>query len=239
MKKIFVLMTSLLLVIPMYAIGVDYESVINAEATINKDITPDTVRIKFYVTDSGMNINDIKEKNDKTVNKAITEIKKILGPDDSIKTVSYRINNVYSYKEKVRIFQKYEVTNGFEVKSKELNKISDIIKIATDNGVKRVEQLNFSLSDSESVCNGLMAETAKMAKTRAQHIANATGNDLLKVKNINTYCSLSSSYVQPRLYANKMLSAGMAQDTAEAAIESIEPGSINVRANANVSYYLK
>lgn len=240
MKKHFALLLSLALLAPMVAIGIDYESIINSEATINREVAPDTVSIKFYVEDSGTNVQDVKAKNDKTVNAAIEAIKKVLGKDDSIKTISYSINNIYSYKDKVRIFQKYQVTNGFEVKTKDLDKISNIIKIATDKGVKRVERLNFTLSNSEAVCNEVMAQSAQMAKRRASEIAKSLDSEILKVKSVNTYCSLSSSYVQPREYSNKMLSAGAMEDTVSAEADvAIEPGTINVRANANLSFYLK
>lgn len=239
MKKHFALLLGLALLAPMVAIGIDYESIINSEATINREVAPDTVSIKFYVEDTGTNVQDVKAKNDKTVNAAIEAIKKVLGNDDSIKTISYSINNIYSYKDKVRIFQKYQVTNGFEVKTKDLDKISSIIKIATDKGVKRVERLNFTLSNSEAVCNEVMAQSAQMAKRRASEIAKSLNSEILKVKNVNTYCSLSSSYVQPRMYANKMLSAGAMEDSTSEAEVSIEPGTINIRANANLSFYLK
>lgn len=242
-KRLFALTLAMALSVPMFTIASENnqkESTLSTEYTINSDIAPDTVKIKFYVENQGINLADVKEKNDKTVNAAINEVKKKLGPNETIKTISFRVNNIYSYKDKVRIFQKYEVTNGFEVKLKDLNKISEIIKIAMDNGIKRVENLNFSIEDGQKTCNEMMAQAIVGAKSRAEYLAKAAGTSVDKVKNINPYCSLNGSYVQqPRYYSNASMKAESMDDAAGTVMDVIEPGTINVRASVNMTYYLK
>jgi len=239
MKKLFISLFALSLAfLPVQSSEIQ-EATISTDSTVNSDIAPDTATIRFSVENSGMNIADIKAKNDKIVNTAIAEIKKKLTPNDSIKTVNYRVNSVYSYKDKIRIFQKYEVTNGFEVKLKDVNKVSEIINIATSNGIKNVSGLNFSLSDGEKVCNELMAKAIKTAKTRAEFLANAAGTSVVRIKSINPYCSQNSTYVQPRYLSNAMMKSASLSDGAGETVESIEPGSINVRAGVNMTYYLK
>lgn len=213
------------------------ESILNVDATINKEYVPDTATIRFYVENSGMNVADVKQKNDETVNAAIAEIKKKLNADESVKTIAFRVNDVYSYKDKTRVFQKYEVTNGFEVKLKDLSKVSSIINLAMSKGVKKVDKLNFSIENGEALCNDLMAQSLAMAKKRAQHLASSASLNLDKPKNINPYCSVSNNYVQPRFYANASSKTDATGE--QSAVESIEPGSINVRAGVNMSYYLK
>ena len=216
----------------------EMESIISVEASKTSEIAPDTATLRFYVENSGVNLSDLKEKNDKVVNTAINAIKAKLKPDESIKTIAFSVNNVYSYKDKIRIFQKYEVKNGFEVKLKDLSKISEIIDIAMNNGIKNIGQLSFSVADGEKACNDAMAEAIKIAKNRAQYLSQTSGNQLLKVKSINPYCSLNNNVV-PRYYSNAMLSK--AQDSSEGAttVDVIEPGTINIRAGVNMTYYLK
>ncbi len=243
-KRLFSATLILALSLPFAAFAAEVqpqESTISVDYTINTDIAPDTAKIKFYVENSGINLADIKEKNDKIVSEAINEIKKKLNPNESVKTISFRVNNVYSYKDKIRIFQKYEVTNGFEVKLKDLNKISQIIKIAMDKGVKRVDNVNFSIEDGQKTCNELMKQAVSNAKLRAQILAGAAGTTLDKPKSINPYCSLNSTHVQQaRFYANSSMKAMDGAGEAESlADEIIEPGTINTRASVNMIYYLK
>ena len=215
------------------------ESTLSVSAQAQGEFEPDTAKIRFYVENSGTNLSEIKAKNDKTVNAAIVEIKKKLGANDTIKTIAFRVNSVYNYKDKVRIFQKYQVTNGFEVKLKDVNKVAEIIQSAMDNGVKRVDSVNFYIENSEKACNELMTEATKIARTRANTVAAAAGTAISKVKTITPYCSLNSNVVQRRVYANAMLKSAGSMDSAEEAIETIEPGSISASASVDITYYLK
>lgn len=240
MKKIALLMLlSLTLTSPMFG-AEQQESTINVDTTINREYAPDTAKIRFYVENSGMNLADLKEKNDKIVNEAITKIKAKLNSNEQIKTIAFSVRNVYSYKDKVRIFQKYEVKNGFEVKLKDLDKVSDIINTAMASGVKSIGQLNFTIEDTDAKCNEMLAESAKLAKARANHIAGAVGSQLDKVKSINPFCSLDANRVSvaPRYYKAAM--SGASVDSAvEEQVETIEPGTISARASINMIYYLK
>jgi len=241
MKKLLALtILSSLLFPAVVAVEPMQESTISVDAQANSDVEPDTLKVKFYVENSGMNLADIKAKNDKIVNSAITEIKKKLNTNESVKTIAFRVSNVYSYKNNVRIFQKYQVTNGFEVKLKDLSKASEIIKIAMDNGVKRVDNLNFYIENTEKSCNELMKQATNIAKNRASVVATTAGVTLGKPKSINPYCNLNSNYIAPRMYANAMMKSAVSDGAmAQESIETIEPGTINVRAGVNMTYYLK
>ena len=219
----------------------DYqESIITTEASINREVAPDTAKIRFMVENSGLNLTSIKEKNDKIVNDAIKAIKAVLNSDESIKTIAFNVRNIYSYKDKVRVFQKYEVSNGFEVKLKDLDKVSKVINLAMDNGVKNVGSVNFVVENSENICNEMMAQAVKIGKNRVQHLASAAGTTLDKVKSINPYCSLSSGHVQTKSSRAYMANAAMDSVASEgASLETIEPGTINARASVNMVYYLK
>lgn len=240
MKKFAVTLLIMSVLMPFSALASEVnESILRVESSINTEVAPDTVKIRLFVDNSGINLNDIKEKNDKIVNEAISKIKGKLSSNESIKTISYRINSVYSYKDKIRMFQKYEVSNGFEVKLKDMSKISEIIKIATDSGVKRIDAINFSIEDGDALCNEMMSKAINQAKSRAQILSQSAGTSLLKVKEINPYCSLNSTFVQPRYLNASMKSMGAMADSSSEAIEAIEPGTMNVRANVNMTYYLK
>lgn len=217
-----------------------HESTISTDISVDREVVPDTAKIRFMVENSGLNLASIKEKNDKIVNDAISAIKAQLAQNESIKTIAFSVRNVYSYNDKVRKFQKYEVSNGFEVKLKDLDKVSSIINLAMEKGVKNVSSINFMVEGSGSICNEMMAEAIKMGKSRAQYLSTAAGTSLDKVKSINPYCSLSQQSVQQPRFSNKVFASTMAEDAAMgAAYETIEPGTINARASVNMTYYLK
>ena len=119
-----------------------------------------------------------------------------------------------------------------------MTKITKVVNTAINQGVKNVESINFSIENGEAACNELMSKSIKIAKTRALYLAQSAGATIDKPKSINPYCSLNSSFVQPR-YLNSSMKAEASMDSAAGAIDSIEPGTINVRAGVNMTYYLK
>lgn len=217
------------------------ESTLTIDASINNEVAPDCAKIRFSVEDSGINLANLKEKNDKIINDAISAIKLQLNNDETVKTTAFNVRNVYSYKEKVRVFQKYSITNSFEVKLKDLTKVSKIINVAMQNGVKNVDSVSFMVENSENVCNQMMAQAVKIAKNRAKYVANSADSEIDKIKSINPYCSLSSANANNRIYKNYGANATMDLAAAETSsvVEPIEIGSINARANVNMIFYLK
>lgn len=239
MKK---LLTSLFLAICLICpcMALENESVLSVSSTFEKDYTPDTAKVSLSLTNSGMSIKDIKEKNDKTIVEVMALIKKELGQNETIKTTKYSVNPVYSYKNNTRIFQRYEVTNGFEVKLKDITKISNIIKVATDNGIKNVGDIRFYIEDKEKISNEAIQEAIKMAKARANVISSAAGVQILKIKSINVRTSLDNSYSAVRyLASSNLMYKSMDAAASETVSQPIEAGDIRVNATANIDYYLK
>ena len=214
-------------------------STLNVDTSLTSDIHPDVAFISFKVVNQGLNIQELKDKNDKIANKAINDIKAKLGNDETIKTTAYRINNIYTNKDKVSIFQKYEVVNSFEVKLKDFSKISQIIQLATDAGAKKVDYVRFAIDNTQNVCNELLAKTTKNAKDRAKIIADSLEAQILKVKSVNPYCSLDSGYSQIIHRNFKAMNASDTNTESKPVIESIEPGTVNVKTSVNLIYYLK
>lgn len=236
MLSIFIL--TLALVAPAFAN--EMESVLNVSSTFEKEYTPDAAKVTFSLTNSGLDIKNIKEKNDKTIANVISLIKKELSEKETIKTTKYSINPIYSYKDKTRVFQKYEVTNGFEVKLKDISKISNIIKLATDNGIKNVGNIQFYIEDKNKISDESIKEAIKMAKARANVISSASGAQILKIKSISARTSLDNSYSAVRYLSSNVLYKSMDSEAAGAQpTQAIEAGEIKVTATADIVYYLK
>ena len=109
-----------------------------------------------------------------------------------------------------------------------------------DNGIKRVDNLNFYIENSEGACNNLMKEATVIAKNRASIVATSAGAVLGKPKSIHPYCSLNNNYINRNVYSNAMMAKASMDGAAEQeTIESIEPGTIGIRAGVNITYYLK
>lgn len=240
MKKIlFTALMSVMFLIPQCM--AEQESLLYANSRVEKEYMPDSALVSFSVKESGLSVKDIKQKNDKIINNAMTNIKKSLSNDETIKTTAFSINPVYSYKDKTRVLQNYEVTNGFEVKLKDISKVSDIIKIAIDSGVKNVGNIQFFIEDKNNITTDMITEAIKVAKEKAATIAKAANVQTVKIKSINTSCSLDNSYSSIRYLSNMKYKAATDEAVTASSPDygTIEAGTIKVSANADLVYYLK
>ena len=84
-KNLAIVLLSLTLFMPALAIEPQVtESTISTDYSMNFEIAPDTVKIKMYVENSGTNLKELKEKNDKIVSDAQNKIKAKLSANESI-----------------------------------------------------------------------------------------------------------------------------------------------------------
>ena len=65
-KKFVIALVFCTLITPVAFSSECHESIISTDAVINREVIPDTAKISFTVENSGLNLNSIKEKNDKT-----------------------------------------------------------------------------------------------------------------------------------------------------------------------------
>ncbi|MBQ8848543.1 MAG: SIMPL domain-containing protein [Candidatus Gastranaerophilales bacterium] len=238
LKAIVLFLFTIFVLNPVFANQIQ-ESIINVDMQAKKEVAPDTAVIRFFVENSGINLADLKAKNDKIVSSAISNIKASLVEGEEIKTIAFSVRNIYNYKDKIRVFQKYEVKNGFEVKLKDLSKISKIIKIAMDSDVKIVDGLTFSLDKPNDYCNDLIKQASLDAKKRASLTALALNAQLSNIKSIHPYCSVNNASSRPRFYTNSLSMKADSSVSESTYSETIEPGIITISANVNLVYYLK
>lgn len=204
------------------------------------DFAPNLARVVLYVETSNKVLENATNENKTTSAKAIEAVKKVLDEKkgDTIKTLSFNVNPEYTYtKDNKREFSTYRVSNSFEVRTKNPKEIGKIIDTALNAGATRVDGLNYSLSDIDDACNGLIAKATKSAHARAQNAAMAMSAKLGGIKQVTTSCNANNGYspIVPRMYMAKG-----AMDSAESANSNIptESGLIKVYANVDSQFWL-
>lgn len=215
------------------------ESTINAQASVEQTVVPDTIEISFTVETKDKNSQKAVDKNSQTANNIIANIKKILGENETIKTSSYSMTQTYEYNKTLKKSEitGYLVTNGVSVKLKDKNKVSKVIDIATTNGATRVSGLKFTLQSTDNICRQLTAKAAQKAKADAAAIVTPLGGKIDRIVGISYSCS-TENRINSRFTMNaKALGASMEEDSVTA--PEIEPGEIKVRAFVNIEFAIK
>lgn len=167
-------------------------NVISAKGSAETQVKPDTAKITIAVETEAKKLKDAIDENKATSEKIYDSIQKILDKDDSIKTINYQVNPMYTYDKSFSPPNKltgYKVFNQIEVKTGDINKLGDIIETALDNGANRISGLNYGISDTQAVCQGLLSEAAKNAREEAEVLAQAFGVEIIGIRKISSSCN--------------------------------------------------
>lgn len=218
--------------IPALALDPGYTG---ANTFAEDDYAPTMAQVNFYIETSNKNLVAATDENKKISQKVLEAVKKELSAKEEVKTVSFNAQPEYSYKDNKKNFEKYTVSNAYQVKVKDISKIGKIIGTALDAGATRIEGLNYTLDATEDVCNKLTAKALTEAKGRAENVAKTLGMKLGGVKQISTYCNVNNNY-----YPQYRMMSAMAKDANGSTGSSIqtEAGTINVRATVDAQFYI-
>lgn len=206
---------------------------ISVNESVTKEVSPNQVEISIGVETSDKSLQKASNDNKIIANRVYSKLKTLLGADDYIKTNNYSATPSYFYtKDNQRVLDKYIVSNTVVVKTKKMDTVSKLIDEAISQGANKVENLQFSAVDYDTICNSTLSEITKKAYTKADSVAKSINSQIVGIKSINATCNTDNS---PRpFYA-------MAMKNAVDSVSStpIESGKIKIYANVDASFYVK
>lgn len=240
MKKILAAAAAFCMLFSTAAFAEIERGYVNANATVNKEMTPDTAEISIAIlTTDKSSMQKATQQNKEISDKLYNAMKSMINPanGDYVKTSDFSAQPVYNYSSGKRFFDKYEVSNRIIVHTKSIDKTGAMIDKAISLGATNIDNLNFTLSSYEKQCDELLNQAAQKTRMRAEGLAKAAGTMITGVKSITSSCNTSGTH-QRVMY--NMMAKSSAMDSAEAAgATPIETGSIKLYANVNASYFVK
>lgn len=209
---------------------------------------PDIATISFSVVEEAKTVADAQKKATDRSNKAMDYLKKAGIADKDIKTTFYSIYPKYEqqYQSGIPCYQGYcpqptksvvigyEVSQGTEVKIRDISKAGDILTGVGTIGVQNVSGLSFSVDKIDDVRREARDKAIADARAEASKLAKALGVRLVKVVSYN-----DSSYYP--VYA-KMMSSDVAYGRGGgevAAAPSISVGEDKITANVSVTFEIR
>lgn len=134
-------------------------------------VTPDTVQIQLEVSTENKTLSEAQQENARVMSQVINSLVEFGVNRENIKTVSYHIFPQYDYVEGEQVFRGYEVTNAIVVTSTEIDQIGKLIDIAVENGVNRVSNIQFTVSNEQLEYQQALRLALRNATAKAQTIA--------------------------------------------------------------------
>lgn len=214
---------------------------IYVDATSNLDLQPDVVEFNVIVTTkdkSSLENASIanKETSGKVYQALNTMIDKSQG--DYIKTIDYSARPTYYYTNGKQIFDRYEVTNTITVHTKKITEVGTFIDKSLSLGATNIGNIDFKLEDQNTYCNELLSVATQKAKTKAETVAQASGQKIIGIKELRTSCSVNSNTIYPR-YLNAKMAAGAAFDSVAESSTQVQGGAMKLYATVNAEFYAK
>ena len=147
---------------------------------------PDTAQITLGVEKTGSSINPLQKEVNSVTNRLVADLKKQGIEEKYIKTTSYNLRPNYDWSQGKQRITGYTISVQLEVKTKNLDKINEIIDTATAGGANQLFGLNLTIDEEKrkELEKEAREKAVKEAKDKANELARASGIKLGKIINI-------------------------------------------------------
>jgi uncharacterized protein len=197
----------------------------SGEAVIT--VEPDQAEIDIGVVTQARNAPDAAKENAEKAARVLSEVKKLIGKGDEVKTASYSLNPNYRYPQggKPEITG-YTATNILRIKTGTLASVGKLIDASMQSGANNIHRLAFTLKDEHAVQLQALRLASQKAKAKAEEIAGALGLKIVRILSVNE----SERGVRPIPVAR-----GAQMDALAAAPTPVEAGTIEVRSTVTLT----
>ena len=239
MKNRIVILTALVLLVALLAIGTvsaadtSTDRTITASGTGSVIGTPDRAQISLAVETENVDVKAAQAENAAIMTKVMDALKAAGIPRDALKTTGYNIYPVYDdIKFPAQKIRAYHVTNTLTITLHDVSRTGEVIDIGVANGINQANSIQFLLSDEQAQV--LRTEALKEATARAaadaQTVATALGVNITAVKTVDVGQGYTPVLFQN--YAKNDMASGSAPTP-------IQPGEVTVTASVTVTYLIR
>lgn len=188
---------------------------------------PDQAQIQFTIERQGNKLSAMKTQIDQLTQQFIHKLGQQDVAERQIRSTQFRVYPLYQTDDNGNRQQDgFQVSRTIEVTLHSLAAYDHIIDVALANGVSRVGQIQFTVSNSDELYHQALAKAFEAAKTKAKLLATAAGKELGDAIVIEEYSS-------PRIMAVPMAE----MRTKDSGSPSL-PGAQEIEARLGVAFKL-
>jgi uncharacterized protein len=196
---------------------------------------PDLAIIAVAVETTAPKATDAVSDNAKRSNAVATAVKALLGKDDKVTTTRYSLEPHYQAAKTGESVEPhitgYIAHNEVQIETHKVDAVGGLIDAANAAGANRISGLQFTLSDRNEQLRAALAKAGAEARAQAESVATALGVKLGPVLSANTS---TGPLPPPRRFEVRSMAALEAR-----APTTVEPGSVSVSANLQVTYEIE
>lgn len=140
--------------------------------------SPNRAIITLGVQNENDNLTIAQKQNANTISTVISSLVNLGIPNEYIKTVEYRIEPHYDYKEGEQIFRGYRVKHLLEIKNDQIRNTGSIVDKAVQQGANIVRNIEFTVKDSDLYYEQALKRALQNAEQKAYTVTNKIGAQL-------------------------------------------------------------
>lgn len=197
---------------------------VSSEAVVTAK--PDRAQLDIGVMTQASQSQAAATQNAKDLDAVLKALRKLLGADSDIRTISYSLQPNYQYSPQggPPTITGYTATNVLRVTLDDLTKVGSVIDTASQAGANQIQRVQFTLKDEQAPRSAALKEAATKARSQAEALAAALG-----VKTTRILSAVESSPIVYPMQDVQFARAEMAAST------PVQPGMIEVRATVTLT----
>lgn len=217
---------------------VPYEHQISIEGTGKASMVPNIAMVDVGLTTKGKNVADVQRENSEKTNNLMKLIAEKGIKSDDMKTTNYNLSQWVEWNNTTMVNEEkgWIITQNLQLKIRDLEKVSEILDIAGQNGSTSINGPTFVVDDMTK----LKAEARQLAIADAKAKAKKLADDLgMDIGEIVSYYEYTENNPMPMYGGVSMMKDGMGSGGMMESAPSIAAGTNEVIINVNLGYILE
>ncbi len=224
-----ILILSLLFMTVSNAQDLKQVPMINVSGEGKIKVVPDQVLISFSLESKGTKADEVKRENDKKIDAILKFIKKSSIAKEDFQTQRVSLNPNYDAAKKK---YNYIATQTIQILLKDLSKYDELIEGLLNEGINRIDNVEFKSSKIEALQSEARKLAIKDAKSKAEDFVSVLNQKVGKAILISD--NSQSFNLQPVMYRMKSMNMDDASPR-----ETLAAGEIELIVNVSVSFVLE
>ena len=214
--------------------GNPQQNTISVGGTSQFKVAPDEATVFLRVETNGTTAKEAQDKNSVAMSAIQAALKRAGVEKSDMETTGYSLypNTYWDYKQNRQVEMGFKVSHSLKIKTSELERVGEFIKVGVDAGATNVDSISFELSDAQTkdAKNEALRQAVQDAKSKADALASGIDKSLGKVVSV----SINEYNVYP-MYRGGMEAMAVKSDMGAPAPQ-ILPGDVDVSANVQVVF---
>jgi hypothetical protein len=142
---------------------------------------PDRAFVDISVESRAKTPRDAQAQNAEAMSNVQQKLRAADLPKDAVRTIGYGVQPEFDFVGGRRVLRDYVARNAIEVRLDDLNRVGEIVDLATASGATSVGDVRFDLKDRQAAGREALSKAVADARAKAEVMAASAGRPILMI----------------------------------------------------------